>query len=365
MFKNIGQKIKLRRAIQSGWNALGYLEFRRHLEKDQKENQTTTKAEKKWAYDRGFYSDRIQLYGLTDENWQDYINDREFHFAFPFNQPFDHWIDDKLTFYQVLFPFRDHLPRYFYFIDQGGSYRNLCDLPAGIKGTPAGLLELLRAEGDLAVKLFSGSEGVGFYRLSYTDAGGFTKNSVPLSEESLLTFVGSLKNYLVTEYLRPCAELAAIYPHTTNSIRLVVINEPGTKNPIFRGLIRFGSNASGEVDNTSQGAVFAIIDTKTGTYSHGEQDVNYRRVKIDRHPDTGVQLAGQIPQWDAVCTLVRQMCAHLSLLTFMGFDIVISDRGIKVIEINSLPEIQDYQLDGPLKKDPQFASFWARQKKEI
>ena len=32
---------------------------------------------KKWAHQRGFLANRVSRYGLTDDNWQDYLSERE------------------------------------------------------------------------------------------------------------------------------------------------------------------------------------------------------------------------------------------------------------------------------------------------
>ena len=47
-------------------------------------------------------------------------------------------------------------------------------------------------------------------------------------------------------------------------------------------------------------------------------------------------------------------------LEYMGFDIAVSETGIKLIEINSMPEMTDYQIAGPLKKDPWYGKLWQR-----
>ncbi|HHX37045.1 MAG TPA: hypothetical protein GX717_03575, partial [Clostridiaceae bacterium] len=136
---------------------------------------------------------------------------------------------------------------------------------------------------------------------------------------------------------------------------------PGIADPIAKGLVRFGCSASKEVDNTSQGSVFCFIDVTTGSYGNPQQDTSDgRRIHPQEHPDTGAPLTGQIPRWKEVRQLIIKICDYMPELEYLGFDIAVSDKGIKIIEINSLPEMTDYQIAGPLKKDPWYGKLWQR-----
>ena len=52
------------------------------------------------------------------------------------------------------------------------------------------------------------------------------------------------------------------------------------------------------------------------------------------HPDTGVLIEGQIPLWDKVKEVVQKICLTIPELEYLGFDIAITDHGVKVLEIN-------------------------------
>lgn len=352
------KRIRYRIVCRQGWAPEAYAEYRAMIRADRRNPHTGRRA-KRWAHRRGFTSDRIERYGLTEANYRDYISDREFAWGFPYNSPFSRWIDDKLTLYYTLFPFRDYLPDYYFMADRTGRWFSLFDAPDGAAAGPEACVALLREQRHLALKLFSGSEGAGFCHLACGREGQFFRNGDPIGEPALLGFLGQLRGYLVTEYLKPCSELAAVYPGTANSLRIVAVNLPGIDDPIARALIRFGCKASGEADNTSQGSVFCLVDVHSGRYSQGQQDVGGRRVHPETHPDTGAPLSGQVPRWAEIRKLVTDICRYMPQLVLLGFDVVVSDRGIRMIEINSLPEHQDYQLSGPLKKDPHYSRLWA------
>lgn len=354
-------RIKHLLARRQGWDPARYDEYKARLRKDMGYRYTTAK-EKKWAHARGFSSDRIERYGLTDDNWHEFISDREFAWGFPYNDfSYSRWIDDKLTLYYALWPFREFLPEYYYLVSNDGRCFRLFDAEGQGDAQPEDILADLVQKRHLAVKLYAGSEGVGFYHLMYIpEDGSYWINGEVSPRQAVIDFLKGLRGYLITEYLMPCEELAAIYPNTANSLRIVAIDLPGIEDPITRGLVRFGCKESKEVDNTSQGSIFCLIDVKTGRFETGQRDVEGRREFLQQHPDTGAVFSGVIPHWEEIRKLIKDVCDFMPELELLGFDIVVSTKGLKIMEINSLPEHGDYQLDGPLKADPNYAKLWAR-----
>ena len=79
---------------------------------------------------------------------------------------------------------------------------------------------------------------------------------------------------------------------------------------------------------------------------------------MDRHPDTGAVWKGfTLPNWQFVREKIDKLCSHVASLDFLGLDIIITEDGAKLCEINSLPSI-DYEqiicrpvLDIPEVKD--------------
>ena len=72
------------RAYTFAWRAhrRGFVDFmyRNWLRGVQEDNQTahTTRAQKRWAHKRGFYSYRIAQYGLTEENYRSFLSDYQY-----------------------------------------------------------------------------------------------------------------------------------------------------------------------------------------------------------------------------------------------------------------------------------------------
>lgn len=128
-------------------------------------NHETNWRQKLWAHRRGFYSDRIAKFGLTEANYREFLSDFDYKKLHLINGIYSRWIDDKLVIRYLLAPFKDYLPDY-YFQVKRSQVTPLPDLPSGYAANPEGIIKLLTDKGDLAFKPMAGSHGIGFYKLS-------------------------------------------------------------------------------------------------------------------------------------------------------------------------------------------------------
>ena len=74
--------------------------FVKKLADDEKQYKAD-EATKEWALKRGFYPGRVELYGLTEENYRYYMPDYSYFMLHPINHHFRKWLD-KLTLKYVL-----------------------------------------------------------------------------------------------------------------------------------------------------------------------------------------------------------------------------------------------------------------------
>lgn len=128
-------------------------------------NHETSWRQKLWAHRRGFYSDRIAKFGLTEANYHEFLSDFTYTRLHHINGLYSRWIDDKLVIRYLLAPFKDYLPNYYYQVKEN-QVNPLPDLPSGYGHDPEGIIKLLTDEGDLVFKPMAGSHGIGFYKLS-------------------------------------------------------------------------------------------------------------------------------------------------------------------------------------------------------
>lgn len=113
--------------------------------------------------------------------------------------------------------------------------------------------------------------------------------------------------------------------------------------------LRIGNKESGTVDNVSKGGIFSLIDIDTGIFKGGYRFENEQLIKIDIHFDTKEKIEGEIPYWDKIKEKVMQIGDYLVELEYLGFDIAVTDKGFKIIEINSFQGIDFFQVKYPLK----------------
>lgn len=280
------------------------------------------------------------------------MSDLDFHRLRSANGPYRRWIDDKLTMKYVLHAFDDHLPAYYYLLEEGQYSRisKLTDCPVHYGTEANDIIGLLESLGYLAVKLLAGSLGVGFYKLGYEN-GCYMVNEKPVERVQLETLLSDLRSYIVTEYLIGHTELGSICGYRANSVRVMTINQSGTSTLIVGALMRFATQESGTVDNISAGGVVALVDIDTGRFFNGRRLAGDEWLECPIHPDTGIALDGHVPSWEQIKETVIAICDYLPELVWLGFDIMVLDHGFKVIEINSQPGIALHNYYQPIYAD--------------
>lgn len=329
---------------------------------DFRTNQRSTFGQKLWAYRRGFLSSRSRIYGLTEDNYKNYLSDLDYFRVQPINRWYSHWINDKLTVKYMLFPFNQYMPRYYYHLGHNQTGRfvaRLMDCPPGYGTTTADIIRLLQSEGSLAAKLVAGTRGEGFNKISYRDS-QYYLNHLPVSESEMLEFLDQLDRYLITEYLYPHQELSRIWAKSSNTLRVVVINDDGSKPQIASSSMRFGTERSGHVDMMIAGGIGTVVDLKNGNFSRAKIMRDGELVDCLLHPDTKVPVEGTLPFWPEIVTTVEAIGRYLPHIRFMAYDIIITESGFKIIEINSRPWVYFENYNQPFYTHPVYGRFFRR-----
>lgn len=301
------------------------------------ETEGISLEDKKWAHKKGFLSYRIWQYGLTKDNYKKFLSDRDYYWLNRINNTYQEQINDKTTYRLIMEPFKEYLPKYFFCCLKRNNemeYIKMPDCPEQISGDFNGLLELLKIKGKLALKASSGTHGDGFYCVAYED-GNLYVNDEPTDEADLCQLIGGLNSvYIVTEFLHMHEELQKIYAKTVNTIRVMVINENGYDPKIMQTYMRIGASKTGYTDNVGYGGICCLVDKDTGEIYQPESIKDHVFYPCPTHPDTGVPIAGFIPGWEEARKVVLDMSKYLGELEYLGYDVAITDEGVKIIEIN-------------------------------
>jgi hypothetical protein len=319
-------------------------------------NNKITLSQKLWAQKRGFLSNKITFYGLTNENYVNYLPDFDYFWLHPIDGAYSHWIDDKLTIRYILQPFAAYLPGYYFHIYHGEILR-LMDCPGGYGQTIQGIINLLREKRLLAAKFGSGTLGKGFYKLAYDSHNYFINNQLS-TELELQELIGRWlkligEPYIITEFIQAHRDLRKIWDGSPNSLRIMVIRERDKLPEIVFCFIRFGVKNTGVIEDPY--GVRCRVDLHTGSFSGGEIHTDFKMLESKFHPDSKVLVEGVVPHWNLVKEKILEISDTISQVKYLGYDVIITDDGFKIIEINShqgLELIQYYQpllIDGVSK----------------
>jgi hypothetical protein len=330
--------------------------------------------QKVWAYRRGFLSSRIELYGLNDNNYREYLSDIDYWRHHPYNNHFAFWINDKLTLKYMLSGLDpDLMPEYYLYVENDGSYSYLMDAPLNIPKNKDFILNLLYQKKILALKPNAGHGGAGFVKLAI-DNNIIYVNNQSIEKDKLNWVVKKLNGYIVTEWISQHHDLDKIYRDTVCTLRIVALKNNRNDHhsqydySIIVSYARFGTKKSGGASNLSSGGVAIPFDFETGKL--GNTFYRYKNYKfygdysmtLYAHPDTGYTIKDDVlPLNEEIKNTVKKICGYLSSLDYFGFDLFITEKGIKVCEINSKPALNYEQvMCGPINKNPAAVNFFTR-----
>lgn len=307
--------------------------------------------DKIWCWEHGFVSYRLWQYGVNKDNWQDIMSDFQYLWVNRINNEFQILISDKHTTRYVFDRLKEYFPGSYYIIRQsrrrGPMIKGLQELPVGYGETAQDIADLLKDKKLLALKLAYGTHGVGFYRLEYKDGKYFVSGEEKTREEFCAFLLTLPSNYLVTEYLKMHRDLVEIYPKSVNSIRIAVINRHGDDPQIMQTYMRIGAESSGFTDNVGFGGICADVDIETGHCSNAQQITNHVFTDCPVHPDTGVTIERDIPNWEIVKEGVKKIASFIPELEYLGFDVAVTDDGFRIIEINVFQDLHKVAEHSP------------------
>jgi hypothetical protein len=325
-------------------------------------NRNVPFSTKLWAWKRGFMGSRVYTYGINKSNYRNHIPDFDYYKLHPINGRYSSWIDDKLTMKYILTKFNEYLPKYYFQIGDGEIIK-LMDCPNDIEPDIDGVINLLKRDGNLALKLLSGSLGKGFYRLTYKNM-VFYVNTNETNISELRNLIKKLKGYIVTEYIIAHKEIREIYDVTPNTLRVLMIRDKNKLPKITGGFMRFGTKSSGLLEITAAGTIFTAIDFKTGITYDPKRFINNNLENLKFHPDTNKIMEIPLPYWGVIKEKVYEISNHIPQLSYLGFDIIITDNGFKIIEINSLSALTFIEYYNPFLKNKYCKDFFTRKFKE-
>jgi len=317
-------------------------------------NRDTTVKQKLWAYRNGFLSYRLEQYGITKENRLAYISDFEYLWLRHINSKDRICFEDKITAKYIIPEYKHCFPEYYYHIILKHGKNKIIpmmDCPAGYAGSYEDIFRLVKEKKVLALKPDEGSHGEGFFKFSYEND-KFYLNSEEATKEQIKALFENVDNqYIITEYIQMHSALKKIYDGAVNTIRIIVFKKDGKTPQIGNAYMRFGSKRTGAVDNMGAGGIFAQIDIDTGRFHSAKIIEKNCILPCERHPDTDVVIGGILPNWEKTKELILNVAKAVPLLEYFGFDVALTEDGVKFPEINRFPDYPKIEKLSPMTID--------------
>lgn len=282
---------------------------------------------------------KIARMGFNENQWYIYDFDRkEKKCRKEYLTSFDRWnmrgingeyriiLDDKRLF-ELIFSKYTNVPKILYFLKNRKIYDS--------NQNEVGLDDLnnVLMKQKLFFRMNAAGGGRGAHLIEYDSEKLLIDGSVSSFQD-----IYSFSDGTFSTFLTQLEYSSNIYPKSTNTIRMVTINDNGDFE-IVACAHRFGTHTSGFVDNASSGGIFCNIDIDTG-----ELDSAYSyfvNQKYDQHPDTGEQIKGiKIPYWNKVKKDLLTIHKGVPYLKLVAWDVVVQEDGkIAIIEGNASSDV--------------------------
>ena len=317
---------------------------------------------KRWrAWRSGFGARSYIVYDLDAHMPALYLSDVAVHFRIDrVNGTFNAIIGNKLAFARVMTLHGFRCPAVHALLDRGTvHYLDGARSPSSAREW---LAREQAAGRRLVLKPVDSGQGQGIVFLDAAPA-GFSLNGIRASLDDVEALVVPLRRYLITEFAEQAAYAAAIYPHTTNTVRVLTLWDLEAGRPFMAAAAhRFGTARSAPVDNWhgGWGGLSARIDIDSGVLGPGATLSDAGRLCWhDRHPESGSPIAGvRVTGWTDVVATILGAAARLPEAPAIGWDLVVTDEGVCFLEGNSPPGPFVWQVHGPLLADPRVRRFY-------
>ena len=319
-----------------------------------------------WCFTHGFLPYEYFWYDLANNDYRNYIPTRNSFQNRNLNGIYNDILGNKILFEKHLKATVSninglHVVESIGWIEGGFLHSFHEDV---IQGNYSSLIQVLD-KNDLVLKPVSGDGGVGIFIIRKIDR-HFLIDSSKAGWEEVFDRLRNLDGYLIQKKFTQKGFSNMIYPGSVNTMRIATIIDPVTHNPdIAYAVHRFGSENSVFMDNVNQGGITAFINMDDGRLSNGLRCsfTEAKKEVFESHPSSSMPiLNAQIPDWVSLKNRINLMAARMPYLKYVGWDIILSDGELFVLEGNVSPGLGLIQMFKPMSEFPKAWNFFKHYK---
>ncbi len=153
--------------------------------------------------------------------------------------------------------------------------------------------------------------------------------------------------FILEELITQAPEMSEYYSYAVNTIRYNTFYNEGELTKL-QAVFRIGRGGS-FVDNASSGGIYVLVDAEKGRILGPAR--SFQNELFEKHPDTGMKFEGNyIPRWDELNALLDQVVRIVPEQKQVGWDFALSTNGWVMVEANTTPVLQDFDLDHGLRE---------------
>jgi len=288
---------------------------------------------------RGFLADQWMLYDFDHNDKNEYLSEFDWYRSRYRNEPFDFLFNNKIAATELLKQYV-RVPEIYMIKNKGYLYTFTSE-----EISYESAINLLKEKKKLFIKPYGAGKGTGVNILIYNSGKLYVDKDEYTSEE-LINFLKNRDNWLICESMEQHDYANKLYDKTVNTIRLITLRDIEThKFKIFFAVQRLGTSETIPVDNGSRGGLVSKIDLDTGILSEARCLHNRNVYKV--HPDSKAPIEGsKIPNWDNIKKEILDLANKMPYMHFIAWDILITDEGMCIIEVNTSSGVNIIQLWG-------------------
>lgn len=214
--------------------------------------------------------------------------------------------------------------------------------------------DLVRSKGAIFLKPADAGQGVGAYHVA-AEEDGVRINGELLDYPGFDRWLAAQpRAFTISDVIDQSAWTRRIFPGAVNTVRIMTATSFVDYRAVILGaVLKCATSRSMPTDNfqSGRGGTVSAIDSSTGEVGPciGFDEARFERTLADRHPETGVKVAGEtLPHWPLLRETISRLAAILPSPGVVGWDVALRDGGITVVEINTLPGINAVQSAVPL-----------------